>query len=73
MALGFKANFLDSFVLGIEVGARYTFTDNLEGNYPKDSAKQVYRFGNLNNNDWYMFTGLTLTYTFGENPCYCGN
>ncbi|GGK12465.1 hypothetical protein GCM10007962_03510 [Yeosuana aromativorans] len=73
MALGFKANFLDSFVLGIEVGARYTFTDNLEGNYPKDSAKQPYRFGNLNNNDWYMFTGITLTYTFGENPCYCGN
>ena len=73
MALGFKANFLDNFILGIEVGARYTFTDNIEGNYPKDSAKAAYRFGNLNNNDWYMFTGLTLTYTFGENPCYCGN
>ncbi|MDX1317352.1 MAG: DUF6089 family protein, partial [Xanthomarina gelatinilytica] len=22
-------------------------------------------------NDWYMFTGVTLTYTFGRKPCYC--
>nr|WP_255493813.1 DUF6089 family protein [Capnocytophaga sp. oral taxon 902] len=21
--------------------------------------------------DWYAFSGLTLTYTFGEWPCYC--
>jgi hypothetical protein len=26
------------------------------------------KFGNINNNDWYVFSGLTLTYTFGENP-----
>jgi undecaprenyl pyrophosphate synthase len=25
------------------------------------------QFGNINNNDWYVFSGLTLTYTFGEN------
>ena len=73
MALGLKANFLDSFVFSIEVGARYTFSDNLEGNYPKDPAKKPYRFGNLNNNDWYMFSGISLTYTFGKNPCYCEN
>ncbi|WP_339916765.1 DUF6089 family protein [Yeosuana marina] len=73
MALGFKANFLDSFVFGIEVGARYTFTDNLDGSFPKEAAHQTYRFGNQNNNDWYMFSGITLTYTFGQNPCYCLN
>ncbi len=27
--------------------------------------------GNMSNNDWYVFTGITLTYTFGRPPCYC--
>lgn len=27
--------------------------------------------GNTSNYDWYVFTGLTLTYTFGRPPCYC--
>ncbi|MEP2335783.1 MAG: DUF6089 family protein, partial [Nonlabens ulvanivorans] len=29
------------------------------------------RFGNINNNDWYVFSGVTLTYAFGRKPCYC--
>lgn len=71
MALGFKTNFLGNFILGIEVGARYTFSDELDGSIPDDEFRQQYRFGNINNNDWYVFSGITLTYTFGENPCYC--
>lgn len=71
MALGFKTNFLGNFILGIEVGARYTFSDKLDGSIPDDKFRQQYRFGNINNNDWYVFSGITLTYTFGENPCYC--
>ena len=71
MAIGFKSNFLKSLILGIEVGARYTFSDELDGSTPDAEFRQQYRFGNINNNDWYMFTGITLTYTFGENPCYC--
>lgn len=70
MAIGFKTNFLSNFILGIEIGARYTFSDNLDGSYPKDDFNE-HRFGNINNNDWYVFSGITLTYTFGENPCYC--
>jgi len=73
MILGFKASFIDSFVLGIEIGARYTFSDSIDGSLPKDADNQQYKFGNINNNDWYVFSGLTLTYTFGENPCYCIN
>ncbi|MFL2601129.1 MAG: DUF6089 family protein, partial [Flavobacteriaceae bacterium] len=30
-----------------------------------------YKFGNINNNDWYIFTGLTISFTFGDLPCYC--
>ena len=71
MALGFKTNFLGNFILGIEVGARYTFSDELDGSVPDAEFRQQYQFGNINNNDWYMFSGITLTYTFGENPCYC--
>jgi len=73
MALGFKANFMDHFVFGIEVGARYTFSDEFDGSVPKSESLQQLRFGNINNNDWYVFSGITLTYTFGENPCYCVN
>lgn len=71
MILGIKTNISRSLVLGAEVGARYTFTDNLDGSNPKDENLNIFRFGNLNNNDWYMFSGITLTYTFGEKPCYC--
>ncbi|WP_282122929.1 DUF6089 family protein [Algibacter mikhailovii] len=70
-AIGFKASFIDHIVLGIEIGARYTFSDNIDGNNPKKPEYQQYKFGNINNNDWYVFSGFTLTYTFGQNPCYC--
>ena len=73
MAIGFKSNFLGNLILGIEVGARYTFSDELDGSIPDSQIHQQYRFGNINNNDWYVFSGITLTYTFGENPCYCIN
>lgn len=71
MTVGIKTNILTNFVLGFEVGARYSFTDNLDGSNPKNNNLQAYRFGNINNDDWYVFTGFTLTYTFGEKPCYC--
>lgn len=35
------------------------------------SAVQSRQVGNTSNYDWYVFTGLTLTYTFGRPPCYC--
>lgn len=71
MVVGIKTSITDHLVLAGEVGARYTFTDALDGSYPESEELSDFRFGNLNNNDWYMFTGITLTYTFGRNPCYC--
>lgn len=73
MTLGYKATFIDNIIFGIEIGARYTFSDNLDGSLPEDPSNYQYRFGNINNDDWYVFSGITLTYTFGENPCYCIN
>ena len=74
MVLGFKTNFLGNIILGVEVGARYTFSDKIDGSVP-DTKELIepFRFGNINNNDWYVFSGITLTYTFGLNPCYCVN
>lgn len=71
--LGFKTTITSNIILGVEVGARYTFTDNLDGSNPERSKKDFenLQFGNISNNDWYVFSGFTLTYTFGRKPCYC--
>jgi hypothetical protein len=71
MILGIKSKISPNFILAIEVGARYSFSDNLDGSNPKNDNLINLRFGNLNNNDWYVFSGVSLTYTFGELPCYC--
>jgi hypothetical protein len=73
MVLGFKMRFIKQLILGLEVGARYTFSDSIDGSVPDNDALEDFRFGNINNNDWYVFSGITLTYTFGKNPCYCVN
>lgn len=73
MALGVKAKINTRFVLGAEIGVRYTFTDNLDGSYPVDltnASVDAEAFGNILSDDWYVFSGLTLTYTFGKEPCY---
>lgn len=71
MIVGIKSNISRSLILAAEIGARYTFTDNLDGSNPKNENLKPFQFGNINNNDWYVFSGFTLTYTFGEKPCYC--
>jgi hypothetical protein len=70
--VGYKTTITDHIILAFEIGARYTFSDELDGSVP-DTKEAIpnFSFGNINNNDWYMFTGLTLSYTFGRNPCYC--
>ena len=73
MTVGAKLRLNQFFILGAEIGARYTFTDNLDGSNPTKLtvAQQLgdLQFGNIFNDDWYVFSGLTLTYTFGRKPC----
>lgn len=71
MTVGLKTRVAYNLILGVETGFRYTFTDNLDGSNPKNSQYETLKFGNLNSKDWYVFTGFSLTYTFGQNPCYC--
>jgi len=69
MTVGAKARINKFLILGGEIGARYTFTDNLDASNPEGSNFELFRFGNILSNDWYVFSGVTLTYTFGRKPC----
>jgi hypothetical protein len=73
MIVGIKHNILPRWIIAAEVGARYTFADDIDGSYPTDENLRNLKFGNLNSKDWFVFTGITLTYTFGNEPCYCVN
>ena len=65
---GIKKKITSRLILAGEVGFRYSLTNNLDGSDPQG---RTFTFGNKATNDWYTFTGFTLTYTFGEEPCYC--
>ncbi len=69
MTVGLKARLNQFLIIGAEVGARYTFTDNLDASNPEGSNFEQFRFGNILSDDWYVFSGVTLTYTFGRKPC----
>jgi len=71
MAIGYKAKLSHHFMMGIELGVRYTFTDNIDGSNPDtpDSNGTIHTFGNPNSNDWYVFSGITFTFAFGRKPC----
>lgn len=73
MTVGIKSAITKQFVLAFEVSARYAFTDDLDGSNPVRDKEEYesLKFGNVDSNDWYVFTGFTLTYTFGKNPCFC--
>ena len=71
IALGAKLRLSEHFIIGLEITSRYTLSDEIDGSVPDNPELNFAKFGNINNNDWYMFSGLTLTYTFGRNPCYC--
>jgi hypothetical protein len=71
MVLGYKTNISNHLILAAEIGARYTFSDELDGSVPDSEFREQFSFGNTKSNDWYVFSGITLTYTFGRRPCYC--
>ncbi|GMN10703.1 DUF6089 family protein [Croceitalea sp. MTPC9] len=69
MTVGAKYRISQFFIIGAEIGARYTFTDNLDASNPEGSNFEQLRFGNILSDDWYVFSGITFTYTFGRKPC----
>ncbi len=73
MTVGAKLKISPQFSVGAEIGARYALTDNIDGSSPVDQFSKIpqLQHGSLYNNDWYIFTGMTLSFTFGRLPCYC--
>lgn len=65
ISLGYKRRLNSLLAGGIEVGARYALTDNLDGSHSEE-----FSFGNPNTNDWYVFTGVYLTFYFNKRACY---
>ncbi|TDS61479.1 type IX secretion system protein PorG [Myroides indicus] len=70
IAAGLKFRLTPQLILNAEVAANYSFTDNLDGSHSSDSNLEKFNFGK-NGNDWYFYSGISLSFTFGQNPCYC--
>jgi hypothetical protein len=56
---GIKFHFAEDFTLGLEYGNRFTFSDYVDG---------ISASANPKSKDWYMFFGMTLSYTIGNDP-----
>ena len=70
---GYKESITQGIVGALEIGVRYTFTDNLDGSWPEEifgNRVPEKEFGNRNTNDWYVFTGVNFTFSWGRKPCY---
>lgn len=65
--VGYKTKLTGSFAMAVELRAQYTFQDDLDYN---NSEIDSLSFGNPDDNDWYVLTGISFVYTFGRPPCY---
>ena len=63
---GYKSKLYGTLAFAIEAKFRYTFEDDLD--LLSIDAPNVNLDGT--GNDWYMFTGVSLIYTFGRPACY---
>ncbi|MEE9406671.1 MAG: DUF6089 family protein [Polaribacter sp.] len=66
IGIGYKSKLYGTLAFAIEAKFRYTFEDDLD--YSTSRIPSL-NFG-TNGKDWYMFTGVSLIYTFGRPACY---
>jgi len=68
MGFGVKTRLGMNFLLGLEIKALYTFSDNLDGSFFffLYEIDQQPAFGNSLSNDWIIFSGFSLSYSFGR-------
>ena len=72
ITLGYKIKPLKDFIIAFEITANHSYTDNLDGSRP--SEKQLSSsdyFNSTLSKDWYVFSGISITYLFGKKNCYC--
>ncbi|MDP2542287.1 DUF6089 family protein [Tenacibaculum discolor] len=68
VGIGLKGRLADNFAIAFETGVRFTFVDDID--FTTDRINSL-DFGG-NGNDWYMFSGVSIVYTFGRPPCFGG-
>jgi len=66
--VGFKSRLFGKFAFSLQTTFRYTFEDDFEDDIDYYTYK-IFNFEGTGN-DWYVFTGFSLIYTFGRPPCY---
>ncbi len=69
MGGGVKYEMTKRLTLTAELGARKTFFDYLDGVSDGDQFIKNYQYGNPNDDDWYFFSTLSLTYVLYKIPC----
>lgn len=72
MGVGIKWNLSPYIDLGFEFSARRTFFDYLDNISREEISTQSgsnYLFGSWNENDWYYFTGISISYLFYDIDC----
>ncbi|MEQ9425453.1 MAG: DUF6089 family protein [Cyclobacteriaceae bacterium] len=67
--LGAKYLLGKRYTLGVELGARKTFFDLLDGVSDNDVTNKNFQFGHPNEDDWYYFFGFSFSYIFYNIPC----
>ena len=60
--IGVKSKLLKRFTISVETKFRYTFDDYIDK--VPTSIEESY------GNDWYVFSGISINYTFGKPSCY---
>lgn len=66
IGIGYKTRLYGRIAFAVEATVRYTFTDELD--YSNSEFPDL-DFGGTSN-DWYMFSGVSLVYTFGRPACF---
>ncbi len=66
IGIGIKSKLIGNLAFSLETKFRYTFEDDLD--FISENNRDFNVEGN--SNDWYMFTGFSLIYTFGRPACY---
>ncbi len=67
--VGFKQLLGKRFSIDTEVGFRRTFFDWLDNTSEADLSIKDFQYGNPNDDDWYSFIGVTLSFILYEIPC----
>ena len=68
VGIGLKGRLADNLAIAFETGVRFTFVDDID--FTTDKINSL-NFGG-DGNDWYVFSGVSIVYTFGRPPCFGG-